>query len=347
MQENENIAVTPSKKLSAWLAARTREAYKPHYRHMNKRKRMIYKELLYALVMLEKQAVIPLRSDAGEINDVISKLFEDNAVIFYAEVNSFSVKDSSTVLHIRYSYPTEQIEYIAGVINTSLERLKEKCKGASLLEKEIIVHNLLVKSVVYDLDEQLPIYKSHAAFLYQRAVCSGISWAACLMFGYLGIDAFRVRGDALPKKDDGSSLHAWNMVRCGNAFYHLDITFDNGLTKGSDYFTYDYFNLTDEQARRSRIWYDDYIVSGKERVDYYTLKGLRFSDSERLRMYIRLNSAFRGKPIRFAAEGAVAALSAQATVSLIRQALQDGGWCGCFSYSHSEKNNTWCVFLDG
>ena len=43
--------------------------------------------------------------------------------------------------------------------------------------------------------------------------------------------------------------HAWNVIKSGGMYYHLDATFDNTLSDG-DMVRYDYFNLDDKQIFR-------------------------------------------------------------------------------------------------
>ena len=43
--------------------------------------------------------------------------------------------------------------------------------------------------------------------------------------------------------------HAWNVVRLGDAYYHLDATFDNSLGS-AELVRYDYFNLDDRRLFR-------------------------------------------------------------------------------------------------
>lgn len=50
--------------------------------------------------------------------------------------------------------------------------------------------------------------------------------------------------------------HAWNVIKIGGQYYHLDATFDNTLSK-DDTVRYDYVNLSDKQIARDHepvIW---------------------------------------------------------------------------------------------
>lgn len=50
--------------------------------------------------------------------------------------------------------------------------------------------------------------------------------------------------------------HAWNVIKIGGQYYHLDATFDNTLSK-DDTIRYDYVNLSDKQIARDHepvIW---------------------------------------------------------------------------------------------
>lgn len=71
----------------------------------------------------------------------------------------------------------------------------------------------------------------------------------------LGIWCIVALSDANPDKGI-KYRHAWNVIRIDGKYYHLDVTFDNTLSR-DDAVRYDYVNLADKQIFRdheSVIW---------------------------------------------------------------------------------------------
>ena len=61
----------------------------------------------------------------------------------------------------------------------------------------------------------------------------------------LGIWCIVALSDANPDKGI-KYRHAWNVIRIDGKYYHLDVTFDNTLSR-DDAVRYDYVNLADKQ----------------------------------------------------------------------------------------------------
>ena len=77
--------------------------------------------------------------------------------------------------------------------------------------------------------------------------------------------------------------HAWNVLRIGGQYYHLDATFDNTLG-GGERLRYDYFNLSDKQIFRDHepiLWKAPICENGDH--FYYKEKKLSFTKIEDVR----------------------------------------------------------------
>ena len=78
--------------------------------------------------------------------------------------------------------------------------------------------------------------------------------------------------------------HAWNIVKVGGKYYHLDATFDNGLCKEKDDLRYDYFCLPDKQIFRDHealVWPVPKCEDGDN--FYYKVKKLSWTKEEDVR----------------------------------------------------------------
>ena len=87
------------------------------------------------------------------------------------------------------------------------------------------------------------------------AVCEGIAKAVKVLCDRLNIWCIIALSEANPEKGI-KYRHAWNVVKLNGQFYHLDVTFDNTLSR-DDIIRYDYVNLSDRQIFRDHepaIW---------------------------------------------------------------------------------------------
>ena len=153
-------------------------------------------------------------------------------------------------------------------IKSALEELNSNLKSnMSDFEREVAVHEWLVKRVTYDLnvaDEyqtsgtttQNPFaFSSYGALVKNgdtaKAVCEGYSRALQLSLNYVGIECGLVSGEY-----NGGS-HMWNVVKINNCWYHVDATGDDTSDKGFHLF----LNLSTESVLTTHVIDADFDYS--------------------------------------------------------------------------------------
>ena len=116
------------------------------------------------------------------------------------------------------------------------------------IEKEYLIHNLIVNSVTYDhsaVGQELSrtnysrIYDIYGAAINKKAVCEGYSRLFQYLCYQVGINSAIIHGTS------ENQAHAWNAVRLNGNWYHVDLTWNDGMD--GDIPLYDYFNLTTEE----------------------------------------------------------------------------------------------------
>ena len=129
------------------------------------------------------------------------------------------------------------------------------------------------------------------------AVCDGYTLAMEYLLQQCGIEAAFIGGMAGSSQADAGG-HAWNIVKIGGAYYHLEATFDNTLSHMGPV-RYDYFNLDDGKVFRDHepvIW----KVPACTASDgfYYRVKKLSFTKIEEVEKRA-LQAAKKGKELIF------------------------------------------------
>lgn len=125
---------------------------------------------------------------------------------------------------------------------------------------------------VHDPDSETP----YGTLIKGKAICKGYTTTFQLLMDMLGVECITISGEALDEE------HAWNMVKLGEQWYHVDCTWDDYTP---DYdgrpVTHMYLLVTDGLMEIAHTW--DHSVSPAADIDdlnYYKNNGLYFEDED-------------------------------------------------------------------
>lgn len=186
----------------------------------------------------------------SELHLVISAYSFDHPEVFWID-NSFSYYSNSKETYLRLSsyMSAQEASEAAKAMYAELREIFSGLPGnLSEFDRELFVHDKLVERCVYAdesvrAEEPHNIYTSYGAVVDSLAVCEGYSRATQLLLSLVGIESYYVYGRG------NNELHMWNSVRLSDNWYYLDVTWDDKGEKGS---SYDYFNITTQQALADR-----------------------------------------------------------------------------------------------
>lgn len=246
-----------------------------------------------------------------EIYEIITSVYNDTPSFYYLKATSISIAIMLNGYRVfpEYIYSNEQIREFDRRLEIGLQTFCRKYiqHGMSDYQKEIIIHDFLVKTIKYDHEAANSIipqideaYNVIGALLKRRAVCWGIACAFKLLCDYCKVKSFVVIGDTKPKL--GSAGHAWNMVNLDGESYHVDVTWDI-KEKGDISFCYDYLNLDDGLIHLDHSWESTlYPKCTSNRYNYYFLNRLYVKSVVKLTEYItqKLNFGEKYIVIKFA-----------------------------------------------
>ena len=128
----------------------------------------------------------------------------------------------------------------------------------STREKVEVIHNWLIYNCHYDYTYSN--YHPIGVLNLGSGVCESHSRAAAVILDMLGIPNVYVASESMN--------HAWNIVRIGDTWYHMDITWDNvgsGPSPISGYESSNYFLLSDAQMKQDHPW-DDWLSADSGKV---------------------------------------------------------------------------------
>ncbi len=181
---------------------------------------------------------------------------------FYTEIHTSYLMYGDMVTKIEFTfsyidaYAVIQVCKKQASVNKLTPKQKQeytKCKSiiAQIIkpnmtpyQKEYVINSYIVKTCVYDKEafncpnqkdpRYIDAYTPYGVLFKGKAVCDGIAQTASILFTLAGMDSYILR----------SETHAWNLVKVGDSFYHLDVTWNRTTD------TNEFFNLTDAQISR-------------------------------------------------------------------------------------------------
>ena len=171
---------------------------------------------------------------------------------------------SNTMVTFQFKYPEAR-----EVLMNKDKAVKDKVKEivASVVkpemkdyEKEKVLHDYVVNNSSYDerlFSDDMPdeSYTAYGLLIDGLGVCQGYAVAMNLLLNEAGVESMLITGDSWNEEAKGYISHAWNLVKLGGEYYHLDATWNDPVTDdGSDVLRYSYFNVTDDQIRKNHRW---------------------------------------------------------------------------------------------
>lgn len=116
--------------------------------------------------------------------------------------------------------------------------------GMSAYDKALALHDWLIYNANYDYT--YTNYMPDGVLLDGSGVCQSYALAYQMLLKEAGVESLYVTGMA------GGGAHAWNLVKMGGEWYHVDCTWDDPNQGGLE--NHDYFGLTDALMARDHQW---------------------------------------------------------------------------------------------
>ena len=162
-------------------------------------------------------------------------------------------------LKIDHIYNSSEIK----LINAKVKEIETEIWNSTMNDEEKIkqAHNYIINNSKYDKDRSdnnIVNYKSDTAYgtlLEGYSLCGGYTDTMELFLEDLNIKSYKI----------ASENHVWNAIYLNNAWYHLDLTWDDPITNdGSDILEYNFFLITTpelEEIENEQHNYDKTIYS--------------------------------------------------------------------------------------
>lgn len=226
-----------------------------YYSKLNNREKKAYKKI-YAAIQNHESSVTINGFVETDIPKLMSAINLDNPHLFYVDFRyGFQSDLFSQTIILKYIYNQADTLILTEKVKKVCNKILSKVAGKTEFEKELSLHDILARNVLYDDVAKDNLIKFHArsntilgVLFYKTAVCEGIAKTFKFLLNALDIKCIIACGKAKGETENNSESdikHAWNIVKIDRQPYHVDLTWDINISD-KDIILHDYFNLTDK-----------------------------------------------------------------------------------------------------
>lgn len=253
-----------------------------YFTQLDKLHKTAYQAMKTGLTDLAPSFPVP-KLENKELADIFFELRLDCPEIFYVVGFKYRFYKESDHMEMipEYLFNKAKIKEHQKALAARVTKLIRPAQTMSELEKEQYIHDFICTNVVYDKLKKQYSHEIIGPLGHGVGVCEGIAKSVKILCDSLGIWCVIAISEA--NKEKGIQYrHAWNVVKVGGQYYHLDVTFDNSLGHG-DGIRYDYFNLSDKQFFRDHQPVIYQVPACYEsQNNYYSINKLVFTKMEQV-----------------------------------------------------------------
>ena len=215
----------------------------PYYSMLDENEKDLYKQI-YANADNLKQTFVPKQNiTKNELEETIIAVYNDSPELFWIDTSysyKYLISGKIAQVTLNYNSTADDIESSKYLFNQATNKIINEANNYNNnYDKEKFVHDYILEKNIYDINNKLN-QSAYSALVNGKTVCAGYSRAFQYIMNKLNITTYYVTG-----KSQGES-HAWNIVKLGNGYYNIDLTWDDGKI-----ITYNYFNKTDYEFSKT------------------------------------------------------------------------------------------------
>lgn len=218
--------------------------YYPYYAMLNDTLRQLYRQVYANVLVLNTSFTPGVAVTAEQAKNVVEAVYNDHPELFWMG-EEFSCKYLQTgicvELTLQYNETANDLERAKSDFGACAEEILSGARDlGSDYEKERYIHDALVQIVEYDTSAAAN-QSAYSALVLGRSVCAGYTRAFQYLLQRLDIPCYYCTGYS-------GGDHAWNIVKMGNLYRNVDVTWDD--TNPS---TYNYYNKSDSEFAPTHV----------------------------------------------------------------------------------------------
>lgn len=221
--------------------------YYPYYSFLTSDEQKLYKQIYAQAIDMSPTFVPVVNINVLDVNKVFEAVYNDHPELFWLETTysyKYTINDRCVQITLKFNETANDIEYHKEIFHNEAQKIIDEAnKLENDYEKEKYVHDILINSITYD-EAAMMNQSAYSALVNKRTICAGYSRAFQYILIQLEIPTYYCVGNT-------DVSHAWNIVKLGNEYYNVDLTWDD-----NDSNKYKYFNISDKKI------YDTHKRSG-------------------------------------------------------------------------------------
>ncbi len=220
------------------------ETMYPYYQMLNDTAKALYRQI-YANAQDLTKSFAPVQSiSPAQLRNAFMAVCNDHPELFWLNTAygyQYAPDGSIAEIDLSFNITATQMDTAKAAFDAGAKKILDQTYGKYTdYDKETVVHDALLDSVVYD--KNAPMNQSaYSALVNGRTVCAGYARAFQYILQQLGIPCYYVEGYA-------GENHAWNIVKLDDGYYNVDTTWDDTNPN-----TYDYFNCSDADYAKDHV----------------------------------------------------------------------------------------------
>ena len=246
IKENTPRTTTAPRRIRRALAANidwskysiSRDA-NPFYKKMDAHKQALYDAFTRQANKIMNDSTNDYTAVIADFSDLstdaageVAKIWMETKAQYFFVGNGYQIsytpgKDitsGSILLNIMSAYQTGSARATAkgqflDTVNTLLEKVSSK---TSILEKEKLIHNELIRRLTWDGANSSDKQSSASSLIGNNTVCAGYAAAFSVLMNALGAPTISITSDG----------HEWNQIYLGGKWYNVDVTWDDPVING-------------------------------------------------------------------------------------------------------------------
>lgn len=210
--------------------------YYPYYAMLENDMKQLYSQIYANAQALNTVFTPVVTASVEQVKSVFEAVYNDHPELFWLETGyscKYLQSGSCVEITLKYNDTINYLEQARSDFNAAAERILGGARSlGSAEEKERYVHDALMQAAEYDINAAMS-QSAYSALVRNRSVCAGYARAFQYLMQQLSVPCYYCTGYA-------GEDHAWNIVKQGDLYYNVDVTWDD--TNPS---TYDYYNKSD------------------------------------------------------------------------------------------------------
>ena len=174
--------------------------------------------------------------------------YNKKAATIYGEQSYLMTPEQATYVEMNVQ------DILASIVNSSM----------SDVAKVKAVNDYIVSQTAYTSETKSSPHSAYTVLAERGGVCQGYALLAHSMLQKLGIETQYIVGYV------GEVGHAWNLVKLGGQWYHLDTTWNDPVPDRKGAVRYQYFLVDDRTMAKDHTWIaEDYPKATGTKYNYY------------------------------------------------------------------------------